>query len=153
MKKFFIVFGLVAIGYGGYQKFHAPSSKDGGGQAAVSPGDPQILQTSNPAYYGTMEPGGPVLRMKPETLAKLQALAPSKVVMFATAWCPYCAKARALFQAQGVRFIELDLERDGTAEAFQRDVMGLSGFPTIIIGNRVTQGYDEGQILASLKEI
>ena len=73
--------------------------------------------------------------------------------MFGTAWCPYCAKARALFNAQGVRFTEFDLERDGTAEAFQRDVMGLSGFPTIIIGNRVTQGFDEGQILASLKEL
>jgi glutaredoxin len=149
MKMFLIVVGLVAIGYGGYQKFHAPASKDGGSQA----GGRQVLETSNPAFYGTMEPGGPVLRMKPETLAKLQMMAPSKVVMFATAWCPYCAKAREVFKAQGVRFTELDLERDGAAEAFQRDVMGLSGFPTIVIGNRVTQGFDEGQILASLKEL
>jgi hypothetical protein len=32
-------------------------------------------------------------------------------------------------------------------------VMGMSGFPTIVIGNRVTHGFDEGQILASLKEL
>jgi len=151
MKMFLIVVGLVAIGYGGYQKFHAPAAKDAVGVAAER--GYEILQTSNPAFYGTREPGGPVLRMKPESLAKLQALAPSKVVMFATAWCPYCAKARAVFQAQGVRFTELDLERDAAAEAFQREVLGLSGFPTIIIGNRVTQGFDEGQILASLKEL
>ena len=150
-KSWFLVFGLVAVVYGGYQKFIAPKAPIEA--VAGTERGYEVLQTSNPAFYGTKEPGGPVLRMKPEVLGKLHALAPSKVVMFATSWCPYCAKTRALFNAQGVRFTELDLERDATAEAFQRDVMGLSGFPTIIIGNRVTQGYDEGQILASLKEL
>jgi glutaredoxin len=148
---FFILAGLVAVGYVGYQRYVSPKAPDPGG-AGTERGY-EILETSNPAFYGTKEPGGPVLRMKPETLAKLQVMAPSKVVMFGTSWCPYCAKARAVFNAQGVRFIELDLERDIAAEAFQRDVMGLGGFPTIVIGNRVTQGFDEGQILASLKEL
>ena len=130
MKKFLIVAGLVMVGYAGYEQLLAPRAKG-----------------------GTRESGGPVLRMKPEALANLQLMAPSKVVMFGTSWCGYCAKARALFNAQGVRFIELDLEKDGAAEAFQRDVMGLRGFPTIVIGNRVIQGFDEGQILASLKEL
>ena len=129
MKKSLIVAGLVMVGYAGYEQLYLPKLKGGAGQA------------------------GPVLRMTPEALAKLQTMAPSKVVMFGTSWCPYCAKARALFNAQGVRFIELDVERDGAAEAFQRDVMGLRGIPTIVIGNRVMQGFDEGQILASLKEL
>lgn len=148
---FFILAGLVAVGYVGFQRYVSPKAADPGG--AGKERGYEILEASNPAFYGTREPGGPVLRMKPETQAKLQLLAPSKVVMFATSWCPHCAKARALLSAQGVRFIELDLERDAEAEAFQRDVMGLGGFPTIIIGNRVTQGFDEGQILASLKEL
>jgi len=58
-----------------------------------------------------------------------------------------------VFAKRGVHYTELDLERDPSAEAFQHDVMGLSGFPTIVIGNRVTQGFDEGQIVASLKEL
>ena len=149
MKNFLIVAGLVMVAYSGYEHLYGPRSKAG---EAIQAGSPQILEVSNPAFYGTKEPGGPVLRMKPETLAKLQMIAPSKVVMFGTAWCPYCAKARAVFNAQGVRFIELDVERDVAAEAFQRDVIGLRGFPTIVIGNRVTQGFDERQILASLKE-
>jgi glutaredoxin len=141
---FFILAGLVAAGYFGYQRYLAPKAKDAG---------PQILEVSNPAYYGTLEGGQPVLRMKPETLAQLHKLAPGQVVMFGTSWCPYCAKARAVFAAKGVRYTELDLERDSSAADFQRDVMGLGGFPTIVIGNRVTQGFDEGQILASLKEL
>jgi glutaredoxin len=148
---FFILSGVVAVGYVGYQRYTSSNAAEPG--AAGTERGYEILQASNPAFYGTKEPGGPVLRMKPETLAQLHKLTPSRVVMFGTSWCPYCAKARALFAANGVRFSELDLEKDGTAEAFQRDVMGLSGFPTIVIGNRVTQGFDEGQILASLKEL
>jgi glutaredoxin len=152
---FFILAGLVAVGYVGYDRFMSPKSKGqgAGGEGGQVRESGQILEVSNPAYYGTLEPGGPVLRMKPETLAQLHKLTPSQVVMFGTSWCPYCAKARALLAANGVRFSELDLEKDGAAEVFQRDVMGLSGFPTIVIGNRVTQGFDEGQILASLKEL
>lgn len=152
---FFILAGLVAVGYVGYQRFMAPKGQDAADVAAGAATERgyEILQTSHPAYYGTKEPGGPVLRMKPEILTQLRSMTPSKVVMFGTAWCPYCAKARAVFAAKGVNFTELDLERDGAAEAFQRDVMGLSGFPTIVIGNRVTQGFDEGQILAGLKEL
>jgi glutaredoxin len=149
--RFFLIASLVAVGYVGYQRYMAPKATEAGG-AGTERGY-EILQTSNPAFYGTKEPGGPVLRMKPEPLAQLHKLTPSQVVMFGTSWCPYCAKARALFAANGVRFSEFDLEKDGTAEAFQRDVMGMSGFPTIVIGNRVTQGFDEGQILASLKEL
>ena len=113
----------------------------------------EILQTSNPAFYGTKEPGGPVLRMKPETSAALAQVAPGKVVMFATSWCPYCAQAREVFAAKGVRYTEIDIEADARGADFQRDVMGLGGVPTIIIGNRVTQGFDEGEIVKGLKEL
>ena len=152
---FFILAGAVAIGYFGYQRFVAPKGQDAADVAAGAATERgyEILQTSHPAYYGTKEPGGPVLRMKPEPLAQLHQLAPGKVVMFGTSWCPYCAKAREVFAQKGVRFTELDLEANGAAADFQRDVMGLSGFPTIVIGNRVTQGFDEGQILAGLKEL
>ncbi len=111
------------------------------------------LETNHPSFYGTQESGGPVLRMKPEVLAELKRLAPDNVVMFATSWCPYCAKAREVLKREGVRFTELDLERDPRAKNFLENTMGMGGFPVMVIGNRVTAGFDEGQILASLKEI
>ena len=61
--------------------------------------------------------------------------------------------ARELFARQGVTFVELDIEADARAKSFHEGVMGRNGFPTIVIGNRVTFGFDEAQILASLKEI
>lgn len=156
---FFILAGLAAVGYVGYKQFVAAKAKDqvaaatGGQWSGKNRESGEILEVSNPAYYGTVEAGQPVLRMKPGTLARLNRLAPGPVIMFATSWCPYCAKAREVFAKHGVHYTELDLERDPAAEAFQHDVMGLSGFPTIVIGNRVTQGFDEGQIVASLKEL
>ena len=154
---FWILAGLTAVGYWAYGKYSAP--KAGAVQERVAgsgqkKSEGERLETSHPAYYGTMEAGGPVLRMKPETaegLAKISSSA--QVVMFATSWCPYCAKARAVFAKNGVRYAELDIERDAQAKEFLEGVMGLSGYPTIVIGNRVTMGFNEGQILASLKEL
>src|SRR5258706_11616254 len=101
MKNFLIVAGLIMVGFAVYKKAYLPQDAGGPGAAATERGY-EILETSNPAFYGTKEPGGPVLRMKPEVLAKLQAMAPSKVVMFGTSWCPYCAKAREVFAQNGV---------------------------------------------------
>jgi glutaredoxin len=154
---FWILAGLASAGYWAYGKYVAPQPVPvqeriaGSGQ---KPGEGERLETNHPAYYGTMEQGGPVLRMKPETAAGLAKISSSaQVVMFATSWCPYCAKARAVFARNGVRYTELDIERDAQAKQFLEGVMGLSGYPTIVIGNRVTRGFNEGQILASLKEI
>ena len=143
---FFILAGVVAIGYAGYRHF-------GSSKIAPAEADSEILEVNHPAYFGTKGAGGPVLRMKPEPLAQLHTMTPARVVMFGTTWCPYCAKARELFAKQGVRYAELDLEKDGAAADFQKNVMGLSGFPTLVIGNRVIQGFDEPEIVEALKEL
>ena len=49
-------------------------------------------------------------------LAKISSSA--RVVMFATSWCPYCAEARGLFEKNGVRYTELDIECDESAKDF-----------------------------------
>jgi glutaredoxin len=144
---FFILAGIVALGWFGYDRFiKAP----GDGAAAESG---QILETSNPNFYGTMENGQPVLRMKPETLAGLQQVAPGKVVMFATNWCPYCAKARDVFAKQGVRYTEVNVEMDSRGADYQKETFGSTGVPLIVVGNRVMMGWDEGELLQGLKEI
>ena len=149
---FFILAGLVAVGYVGYDRFakaKAPGTAEEGGSGESG----QILETSNPAFYGTLEGGQAILRMKPETSADLALIAPGKVVMFATSWCPYCAKARSIFNKQGVRFTEIDVEADPRGAEYQKTTFGSTGVPIIVIGNRVTLGFDEGQILKGLKEI
>ena len=100
--------------------------------------------------------GGPppeALIMSTEALAGLAQIAPSKVVLFSTAWCPYCAKVKALLQKQGVRYTELDVERDTRNADFQRQYMVVRGFPVLIVGSQIVPGYDEGAILAALKSL
>ena len=136
---FFILAGALALGYGIYKKVYAPQNA-GGEQPMDIPGP-------------TASGGAPVLAMSPEASAGLAQLAPSKVVLFGTTWCPNCAHVRSLLSAQGVRYIELDVEQDQAAAAFQRENMPVIGFPVTVIGRRIVMGYDEGQLLASLKAL
>jgi glutaredoxin len=150
--RYFILMLVMAFAYGGYQKFY--KEKPAGEGIAGQSGDGQVLQTSNPAFFGTMENGQPVLRLKPETLASMQQVAgTAKVVMFATSWCPYCKQARELFAAKGIRYTEVDVEADQRAASYQKDTYGGNGVPLIVVGNRVMMGFDEGELLRGLKEI
>ena len=102
---------------------------------------------------GSLAGAPPVLEMSPEASAALAQIAPGKVVLFSTAWCPYCAKVRGLLTKQGVRFTELDIEREGRYADFQTQYMQIRGFPVLVVGNRVIGGYQEPAILAALKEL
>jgi glutaredoxin 3 len=70
-------------------------------------------------------------------------MASEPVVMYATSWCPYCARARALLHSKGVAFQEIDIE----AQPEQREAMirrsGRSSVPQIFIGERHIGGSDE----------
>lgn len=149
MKALLILVGLACGAYFAYgELMRAPKAQE---QEAAAGGEGPVVQASNPAFYGTVEKGKTALRMKPETRAQLTRFSSSDVVMFATSWCPYCAKARKLFGEQGVRFGELNIEADESAAAFQQDVLGMSGVPVIVVGNRVMVGFDQGELMAALK--
>jgi glutaredoxin 3 len=74
-------------------------------------------------------------------------MASGPVVMYATSWCPYCARARELLRSKGVAFQEIDIE----AQPEQREAMirraGRSTVPQIFIGERHIGGSDELQEL------
>jgi len=148
----FAVFAAVlAIGYFGYEKVVKSKSTDAPRNFSSTGGE--VHETDNPALVMTMDSGGPVLRLKAETSAQLANFTKAQVVMFATSWCPYCAQARELFAANGVRYVEFDIERDHEEAQFQKDVLRQSGVPIIVIGNRLVLGFDEKQISAGLKEL
>ena len=37
-----------------------------------------------------------------------------KVIMYSTAWCGYCKKARQYFKSKGISFVEYDIEKKCT---------------------------------------
>lgn len=70
------------------------------------------------------------------------AQATQTVVMYATTWCPYCAKARDYFARSGIAYVEHDIETSAAAHAeFKR--LGGRGVPLILVGREQMNGFSE----------
>ena len=66
-----------------------------------------------------------------------------KVVMYATDWCPYCARARSLLASKGVPVEEIDIEAVEGARSEMEARSGRSSVPQIFIGDQHVGGCDE----------
>jgi glutaredoxin 3 len=67
----------------------------------------------------------------------------AKVVMYATAWCPYCARARDLLERKAANLEIIDVDRD---PALRQEMMARSGrhtVPQIFIGDTHVGGCDD----------
>ncbi|NEZ05097.1 glutaredoxin family protein [Wenzhouxiangella sp. XN201] len=63
-----------------------------------------------------------------------------RVVMYATDWCPYCAKAREYFADNGIRYTEYDIDNDPAARR-RYDAMDATGVPVILVGDTRINGF------------
>jgi glutaredoxin 3 len=70
-------------------------------------------------------------------------MATPQIIMYTKSWCPYCERARALLNAKGVAFKEIDIE----SQPEQREEMlrrsGRRTVPQIFIGERHVGGSDD----------
>jgi len=68
----------------------------------------------------------------------------ANVVMYTTAWCPYCVRARRLLDAKGVRYIDIrvDAEPERRAEMEAR-ADGRTSVPQIFIDDLHVGGFDD----------
>jgi glutaredoxin 3 len=65
------------------------------------------------------------------------------VTMYATGWCPYCARARQLLAAKGVTVDEIDIEARPDQRAVMMERSGRRTVPQIFIGDRHIGGCDD----------
>jgi glutaredoxin len=74
-----------------------------------------------------------------------------EVKMYATSWCPYCAKARAYFARRNIAYVEVDIEKskEGRAE-YER--LGARGIPVIFVGPQRMNGFSEARLSQLLSE-
>lgn len=72
-----------------------------------------------------------------------------KAILYATATCPYCEKARKLLDARNVPYIEVDVDKseEGFAE-YQK--LGGQGVPVLVIDQQVIHGFDRETIEQAL---
>ena len=64
----------------------------------------------------------------------------SEVVMYSTAWCGYCKKARAYFRENNISFTDHDIENDSFAKR-DYDRLGGRGVPVILVGDKRMNGF------------
>lgn len=69
------------------------------------------------------------------------------VLMYATSWCPYCARARSILQSKEVPFAEIDIDRQPEKRAEMIARSGRYTVPQIFIGDTHVGGCDDLQEL------
>jgi glutaredoxin 3 len=82
------------------------------------------------------------------------------VEVYATTWCPYCARARTLLRRKGLSFVEIDIDEDPKRRAEMiRRAGGRTSVPQIFIGGEHIGGSDDlaaldaaGKLAAGLGE-
>lgn len=66
------------------------------------------------------------------------------IVMYSTAFCGYCQRARNLFERKGVNVREIKIDEDPRErEAMLQKSGGRRTVPQIFIGERHVGGYDD----------
>ena len=65
------------------------------------------------------------------------------VLVYTTEHCPFCVRAKALLEARGIPYREIDLARDpeGRAELVRRT--GMMTFPQVLIDGELVGGFQE----------
>ena len=66
-----------------------------------------------------------------------------KVTLYTTEPCGFCRQAKALLQARGVDYAEVNLAKDPGGRADLVDLTGQMTFPQILIGRRSIGGFRE----------
>lgn len=70
-----------------------------------------------------------------------------KIVMYASAWCGFCARARRLLASKGLEFEEIDVDASSRARAEMIARSGRRTVPQIFIGDTHVGGSDDLQAL------
>lgn len=68
-----------------------------------------------------------------------------KVVLYATDWCGYCAKARTFLKDNNIPYVEFDIEKSTEGRA-EYEKLGGNGIPLLLVRGNVVRGYSPDEI-------
>jgi glutaredoxin len=74
------------------------------------------------------------------------------VVIYTTAWCPYCASLRASLTASNISFVEHDVETSLQGQLGFWTLRG-RGVPVSAVGPEIVHGYDVARLAAALQRL
>jgi glutaredoxin 3 len=67
----------------------------------------------------------------------------SSITVYTTNACPFCVRAKALLDARGLEYEEINLGRDPETRAELAQKTGMMTFPQILIDEQLVGGFDE----------
>jgi len=73
-------------------------------------------------------------------------VADNSVVMYSKKHCPFCVKARKVFEEIGCNFLEVDLNKESNTSEYQDALMQITGgrsVPRVFVGGKFIGGGDE----------
>ncbi len=65
------------------------------------------------------------------------------VLIYTTAICPYCIRAKRLLSSKGVNFREIDVSQDPDTRTYLVEATGQRTVPQIFIGGKSIGGCDD----------
>ena len=78
----------------------------------------------------------------------------SEIIMYSTAWCGYCQRARNLLERKGAQFREIKVDEvPGERATMMQKSGGRRTVPQIFIGERHVGGCDELHALDARREL
>jgi glutaredoxin 3 len=75
------------------------------------------------------------------------------VVMYSTRFCPFCIRARRVFEAKGVAFTDIAVDRDMAKRRKMESLSGRNTVPQIWVGDRHVGGFDDLWLLEQRGEL
>ena len=73
------------------------------------------------------------------------------VIMYCTPWCPACRRARAYFQENGIKVVEVDISRDrASAQRVRGWTNGYETTPTFNIKGTIIVDFDKTKVAKAL---
>lgn len=76
-----------------------------------------------------------------------------KVVIYTTLGCPYCVDAKELLNKKGVKYEEIQVDKDATKLAEMVKLSNRRSVPQIFINNKSIGGFDDLSKLATSGEL
>ena len=123
--------------------------------------DPGALQkrVAQPNVSGAPQPATPTRRRPSASTTAPAKAKPARpevpIVMYSTAWCGVCKRARRYMQEQGIPFTEYDVDTNVQARNEYLLLNPRRSVPTLKIGNEVVVGFSpaalEGAMLAAAR--
>jgi glutaredoxin 3 len=73
------------------------------------------------------------------------------IIVYTTAWCPVCKRAKAWMRTQGIAFEERDVEASAINARQMRFINPRGGVPTFNVEGQVLVGFDPNEVMSSIR--